>query len=59
MSYFADAYGSPRFPIAEEDKPGLRQAQLGAIHAIGDGRRSTDRSPGLDGTLQDREVFAV
>jgi superfamily II DNA or RNA helicase len=35
MSYFADAYASLRFPIADEGKPGLRRAQIGGLHAIG------------------------
>lgn len=34
MGYFAEHYGSFRFRLKEADGPGLRMAQLGAIHAI-------------------------
>lgn len=34
MGYFADNYNSIRYPIAENDQPGLRRAQIGAIHSI-------------------------
>lgn len=34
MSYFEDSYESLRLPIASPGKPGLRRAQLGAIHSI-------------------------
>jgi superfamily II DNA or RNA helicase len=33
-TYFRDNYLSVRYPIAEAGHPGLRRAQLGAIHAI-------------------------
>jgi len=35
MSYFSNNYDCLRFPVAENGKTGLRQAQLGAIFAIG------------------------
>lgn len=35
MSYFADHYLDARYPIDFPDDPGLRTAQLGALHAIG------------------------
>jgi len=34
MSYFSDLYKSVKYPIAIEDGIGLRNAQIGAIHAI-------------------------
>lgn len=34
MSYFSDLYNCVRYPIASENIPGLRNAQIGAIHAI-------------------------
>lgn len=34
ISYFSDLYENLRFPIAEEKELGLRNAQIGAIHAI-------------------------
>lgn len=34
MSYFSDLYNSIKYPIASENTPGLRNAQIGAIHAI-------------------------
>lgn len=34
MNYFSDLYGMLRFPIAEGEEAGLRNAQIGAIHAI-------------------------
>lgn len=34
MSYFSDNYNELRYPISLENTPGLRNAQLGAIHAI-------------------------
>ena len=34
MGYFANNYNSIRYPIAEDDQPGLRKAQVGAIHSI-------------------------
>ncbi|MFD2368878.1 DEAD/DEAH box helicase [Brevibacillus sp. GCM10020057] len=34
MSYFSNCYNSLRYPVASEDRFGLRRAQLGAIHAI-------------------------
>lgn len=35
MSYFSDLYTAIKYPIASEHSTGLRNAQLGAIHAIG------------------------
>lgn len=35
MSYFHSNYSKITYPIAEEDVNGLRNAQIGAIHAIG------------------------
>jgi len=35
MSYFSDTYTNLRYPINSEKEEGLRNAQLGAIHAIG------------------------
>lgn len=35
MSYFSDNYYNLLYPISIENKSGLRNAQLGAIHAIG------------------------
>lgn len=34
MSYFSERYDQIRYPILGPDQPGLRRAQLGAIHAI-------------------------
>jgi superfamily II DNA or RNA helicase len=34
MGYFSDNYNELRYPISLENTPGLRNAQLGAIHAI-------------------------
>lgn len=34
MSYFANNYDGVRYPIASDNKVGLRKAQLGAIHSI-------------------------
>ena len=34
MSYFSDLYGVVNYPIASEHSVGLRNAQIGAIHAI-------------------------
>ena len=34
MSYFSNFYSRVRYPIASENAPGLRNAQIGAIHAI-------------------------
>lgn len=34
MNYFSNFYSSIRYPIASENRMGLRNAQLGAIHAI-------------------------
>lgn len=33
MSYFSDTYPAFRYPLKSDDQPGLRPAQLGAIHA--------------------------
>lgn len=35
MTYFKDNYNKLRFPVPSDEKPGLRNAQIGAIHAIG------------------------
>ena len=35
MSYFSEQYPSVRYPLASAHVPGLRTAQLGALHAIG------------------------
>ena len=35
MPYFTDHYSGVRYPLAAENQPGLRNAQLGALHAIG------------------------
>jgi len=34
ISYFSDLYDELRLPIADENKVGLRNAQIGAIHAV-------------------------
>ena len=34
MSYFSDFYAKIKYPIASTESLGLRNAQLGAIHAI-------------------------
>lgn len=34
MSYFSELYMEIKYPIASEDSAGLRNAQIGAIHAI-------------------------
>jgi superfamily II DNA or RNA helicase len=34
MGYFRDNYANIKYPIAEDQKDGLRRAQLGAVHAI-------------------------
>jgi len=34
MSYFKDAYCELCYPVSSDDSPGLRNAQLGAIHSI-------------------------
>jgi len=34
MPYFPDHYGLFRYPLASDDQPGFRPAQLGAIHAV-------------------------
>ena len=35
MSYFSENYGNISYPISTDNSPGLRNAQLGAIHAVG------------------------
>ena len=35
MDYFSSNYSRINYPIATETQKGLRNAQLGAIHAIG------------------------
>lgn len=34
INYFSDLYDELRFPIADENKVGLRNVQIGAIHAV-------------------------
>ena len=34
MSYFCNQYHLFRYPLASQDRPGFRAAQLGAIHAV-------------------------
>lgn len=34
MSYFSDLYGALKYPVASDTSLGLRNAQIGAIHAI-------------------------
>lgn len=34
MGYFANNYHAIRYPVSEEGQPGLRKAQIGAIHSI-------------------------
>ncbi|MFH0298527.1 DEAD/DEAH box helicase family protein [Bradyrhizobium sp. 31Argb] len=34
LGYFAEHYGQFRFPLKDADTPGLRMAQLSAIHAV-------------------------
>jgi superfamily II DNA or RNA helicase len=34
MPYFADQYGSLSYPVATDGRPGLYNAQLGAVHAL-------------------------
>lgn len=34
MSYFSNLYSEIQYPIATETEVGLRNAQIGAIHAI-------------------------
>jgi len=47
MSYFADNYESLSYPIGTEDKPGLRNAQIGAIHAIVSHFTVHDKEPAI------------
>lgn len=47
MSYFDEAYGSVRLTIAGDNRPGLRRAQLGAVHAIGAYFSLPQAQPGL------------
>ena len=46
MSYFSDHYPAFRYPLQEEDKPGFRLAQLGAIHAAA-AHFATRNEPGI------------
>lgn len=34
MGYFEDHYAAVRYPILTDDRPGLRNAQLGSVHAV-------------------------
>ncbi len=34
MPYFSENYGAIRYPIGTDTVPGLRKAQIGALHAI-------------------------
>lgn len=45
-SYFEQHYDAVRFPLARDDKPGLRNAQQGALHAIAS-HFSVDTRPAL------------
>jgi superfamily II DNA or RNA helicase len=47
MSYFSEGYSSLRLPVAEGNTPGLRRAQLGAIHAIGAYFSLPRKDPGI------------
>lgn len=47
MSYFQDSYSAVRFPIAEGKERGLRNAQVGAIHAIGSHFTIHDKEPAI------------
>jgi superfamily II DNA or RNA helicase len=46
MGYFAVNYNSIRYPIAENDQPGLRKAQVGAIHSISS-HFTVSKQPGI------------
>ena len=35
MGYFKDQYSSIRYPVGEDTRPGLRNPQVGSIHAVG------------------------
>lgn len=47
MSYFTDTYEELRYPIGSEESPGLRNAQLGAIHAIASFQTLHKKSAGI------------
>lgn len=47
MSYFSDSYRSIRLPISAGAPPGLRRAQLGAIHAISAYFTLPQKEPGI------------
>lgn len=47
MSYFADNYKELHYPISTETTPGLRNAQLGAIHAIAAYQTLQKRNAGI------------
>ncbi|MGY3210950.1 DEAD/DEAH box helicase [Mucilaginibacter sp. HD30] len=47
MSYFSDNYDSLSYPIQTGTKKGLRNAQLGAIHAISSHFTIHDREPAI------------
>ena len=47
MAYFSNNYKNLRFPKATAENPGLRNAQIGAIHAIGQHFTLHDTEPAL------------
>jgi len=47
MSYFFDTYNSIRYPIQSGKEAGLRNAQLGAVHAIGSFLSLHKKLPGI------------
>ena len=47
MGYFKDSYASVRLPIVEAEMPGLRRAQIGAIHAVGAYFSLPRKDPGI------------
>jgi superfamily II DNA or RNA helicase len=47
MSYFSEAYNELRYPISIDYAPGLRNAQLGAIHAIASFHTLRRKSAGI------------
>jgi type I site-specific restriction endonuclease len=47
MSYFSDNYSHLTYPIETKDKPGLRNAQIGAIHAISSHFTVHDKEPAI------------
>jgi superfamily II DNA or RNA helicase len=47
VSYFSERYSALSYPIAEDGKVGLRNAQLGALHAIAAHFTLERREPGI------------